>query len=132
MAAIRRRDTRPELALRSALHASGYRFRVDYRLDLVGAKVRPDVVFTRDRVAVFVDGCFFHRCPEHGVLPQTNAEFWLSKLNRNVERDREQDDALQRAGWSAIRVWEHETLDAALVKVSQAVSKARASRLDPP
>lgn len=107
MAAIRRTDTVPEKTLRSALHATGLRFRKDYRLDLGGVKTRPDIVFTRAKVAVFVDGCYWHSCPQHGVRPRTNVEFWRSKLARNVERDREQDQALSNAGWTVVRVWEH-------------------------
>jgi DNA mismatch endonuclease (patch repair protein) len=121
MAAIRRKNTKPELALRSALHAAGYRFRVDYRIDLDGGRVRPDVVFTRARVAVFVDGCFFHRCPHHGVLPATNADFWLAKLTRNVERDREQDEALRQAGWTVVRLWQHVPVDQAVAAVTAAL-----------
>jgi len=94
MAAIRRRDTKPELALRRALHGRGYRYRKDLRLDLdSGARVRPDIVFTARRVAVFVDGCFWHCCPEHGTRPANNTWYWEPKLARNVERDRAADAA---------------------------------------
>ena len=83
MRAIRRVDTKPELALRSALHRRGYRFRKDYRLDLdAGARVRPDIAFTARRVAVFVDGCFWHACPEHGRDPAVNEWYWAPKLRR--------------------------------------------------
>ncbi|MER6302746.1 very short patch repair endonuclease [Kitasatospora sp. NPDC001539] len=108
MAAIRRRDTKPERAIRSLLHAAGKRYRVDLRLDLEGARPRPDIVFTRARVAVFVDGCFWHCCPEHGRQPGVNAGYWGPKLERNVARDRAADDALRAAGWTVVRVWEHE------------------------
>lgn len=107
MAAIRRVDTKPELALRSALHARGLRYRKDLRLDL-SVRVRPDIVFTRARVAVFVDGCFWHACPDHATSPASNAGFWTTKLARNVQRDREQDAALTDAGWTVVRAWEHE------------------------
>lgn len=107
MAAIRRVDTKPELALRSALHARGLRYRKDLRLDL-SVRVRPDIVFTRARVAVFVDGCFWHACPDHATRPASNAGFWTTKLARNVQRDREQDAALTDAGWTVVRAWEHE------------------------
>lgn len=93
------RDTKPEVALRSALHAAGLRFRKDYRLDLDGVRFRPDIVFTRAKVAVFVDGCFWHSCPTHGTTPTRNADYWLPKLERNVHRDREQDAALAANGW---------------------------------
>lgn len=98
MAAIRRSDARPEKALRSALHATGLRFRKDYRLDLGRVKPRPDIVFTRAKVAVFVDGCCLALVPPHRVQPKTNTDFWTPKLARNVERDREQDRALRNAG----------------------------------
>lgn len=123
MRAIRRSDTKPELALRSRLHASGYRFRKDYRLDLPGGRVRPDVVFTRRRVAVFVDSCFWHCCPEHGRLPKVNESYWLPKLSRNVARDRENDRALSSAGWRVVRVWEHEDPAEAAAIVIAALSK---------
>lgn len=115
MAAIKRTGTKPEVALRSALHQLGYRFRKDYRFDPGGGrKVRPDIVFTAKRVAVFVDGCFFHCCPEHGRLPTRNEWYWTPKLQRNVERDREADAALEAAGWRVVRIWEHEDLPSAV------------------
>src|SRR5450759_5812654 len=96
MRAHRRTDTKPELALRSALHRRGYRFRKDHRLDLNdGARVRPDIAFTARKVAVFVDGCFWHVCPEHGRDPTVHAWYWAPKLRRNVERDRAADAAAQ-------------------------------------
>jgi len=118
----RRADTGPELALRRALHGLGYRYRKDYRLDLAdGIRVRPDIVFTARRVAVFVDGCFWHCCPDHGSQPAANTWYWEPKLRRNVERDRVADAALARAGWTVLRLWEHESLTAAVVTVSQAL-----------
>jgi DNA mismatch endonuclease (patch repair protein) len=113
MRANRRRDTRPEVALRSHLHRLGMRFRKDHPLRLVDRVVRPDVVFTRARLAVFVDGCFWHRCPEHGNVPRANGDYWGPKLARNVARDRAVDQALAAAGWHVMRAWEHE--DAAAV-----------------
>ena len=118
MRANRRTDTKPELALRSALHRQGYRFRKDFRVDLDGgARVRPDIAFTARRVAVFVDGCFWHVCPEHGRDPAVNEWYWAPKLRRNIERDRAADAALAAAGWQVVRVWEHEPLDAAIAAV---------------
>jgi DNA mismatch endonuclease, patch repair protein len=123
MRAIRRTDTKPEVALRRALHRQGYRFRKDYRLDLAdGKRVRPDIAFTARRVAVFVDGCFWHACPEHGGQPAKNVWYWEPKLRRNVERDRAADAALSAAGWDVVRVWEHEPLDAAVTAVLAALS----------
>jgi DNA mismatch endonuclease (patch repair protein) len=100
-----RRSTGPELALRRELHRRGLR----YRVDLAGLPGRPDIVFTRARLAVFVDGCFWHRCPEHGTLPRNNAAWWLAKLERNVARDRAKDEALRGLGWTVLHVWEHES-----------------------
>lgn len=108
MLANKRTDTKPELALRSELHRRGLRFRKDYRLDLGTVKPRPDVVFTRAKVAVFVDGCFWHSCPNHREkTPKTNIDYWVPKLAQNVERDRKHDAALREAGWAVVRVWEH-------------------------
>ncbi len=127
MRAIRRTDTKPEVALRRALHHQGYRFRKDYRLDLAdGKRVRPDIVFTAKHVAVFVDGCFWHACPEHGGKPAANAWYWEPKLRRNVERDRASDAALQAAGWDVVRIWEHEPLEAAVTTVLAALASSRA------
>jgi DNA mismatch endonuclease (patch repair protein) len=118
MRANRRTDTKPELALRRALHKRGYRFRKDYRLDLDGGRrVRPDIAFTARRVAVFVDGCFWHACPEHGSKPRANDWYWTPKLARNVERDRVADQTLASAGWHVVRIWEHESLEQALAAV---------------
>jgi DNA mismatch endonuclease, patch repair protein len=129
MRAIRRTGTKPELALRSALHRRGYRFRKDFRLDLAdGARVRPDIAFTARRVAVFVDGCFWHVCPEHGRDPRVNEWYWAPKLRRNMERDRAADVALDAAGWQVVRVWEHEPLDAALASVIMALEAATPGR----
>ncbi len=124
MRAIRRANTKPELALRRALHRRGYRFRKDLRLDLAGGtRVRPDIAFTARRVAVFVDGCFWHACPEHGGKPSVNQAYWGPKLQRNVERDRAADAALAAAGWRVVRVWEHVPLDDAVAEVVSALDE---------
>jgi len=104
----RKRDTGPELALRSALHAQGLRYRVGTTVMASGIRVRPDVVFGRRKVAVFVDGCLWHRCPEHGTTPRVNTDYWLPKLARNVERDQRVNAALANGGWEVLRIWEHE------------------------
>lgn len=125
MQANRRRDTKPELALRSALHRAGLRYRCDLRIDLPGGKrVRPDVVFTLRRIAVFVDGCFWHSCPEHGRAPSSNTGYWSPKLARNRERDRENSALLRAAGWTVIRLWEHEEPAEGLRQVLGAVDRA--------
>lgn len=107
MRAIRSRDTTPEMALRRELHRRGLRYRVSYR-PLSALRRTADVVFTRQRVAVFVDGCFWHGCPEHYRPPSRNADYWGPKIVRNRARDAETDDALSAAGWTALRFWEHE------------------------
>lgn len=134
MAAIRRVDTKPELALRSALHRLGYRFRRDLRLDVAGHWVRPDVVFTRRQVAVFVDGCFWHGCPQHGRLPRVNERYWTPKLAGNVARDQRNVAALNAAGWTVVRLWEHQPLDEMLRLVELALlgSHNRISQDDRP
>ena len=113
----RRRDSRPELALRRELHRRGLRFRVDMPVRVPGRLVRPDVVFTRARLAVFVDGCFWHCCPEHGNVPQANSAYWRPKLARNVARDRAVESALSSAGWRVLRAWEHEPTEAVAERV---------------
>ncbi len=125
MRANRRTDTKPEMALRRALHGQGLRYRKDYRLDLEGARVRPDIAFTARKVAVFVDGCFWHACPEHGTKPASNTWYWGPKLARNVERDRNADAALTAAGWRVVRVWEHVPLADAVAAVVDALTPAR-------
>ena len=127
MRANRRTDTKPELALRHALHRLGYRYRKDYRLDLDGGRrVRPDIAFTARKVAVFVDGCFWHACPEHGSKPRANEWYWGPKLVRNVERDRINDAALILAGWTVVRLWEHVRLDEAIGMVVAALAASTA------
>ena len=128
MRANRRTDTKPELALRRALHRLGYRYRKDYRLDLEsGRRVRPDIAFTARKVAVFVDGCFWHACPEHGSKPRANEWYWGPKLIRNVERDRVTDAALILAGWTVVRLWEHVPLDEAVATVVTALTATSAT-----
>jgi DNA mismatch endonuclease, patch repair protein len=120
------RDTKPELLLRRAVHALGLRYRVSAR-PLPEFRRTADMVFTRAKVAVFLDGCFWHGCPDHHTISKTNAEFWAEKVRRNQERDRETDDALRQAGWTVVRVWEHEDAVAAARRVEEVV---RANRID--
>lgn len=103
----RRRDTRLELEVRKRLHALGYRFRVDYQLD-PSLRVRGDIVFTQRKLVVFIDGCFWHGCPDHATAPKNNAEWWREKLATNVDRDRRYTTALRERGWAVARFWEHE------------------------
>ena len=108
MRSNRRVDTKPEVALRSMLHRAGLRFRKDYPIRLPdGRIVHPDIAFTRKKLAVFVDGCFWHSCPEHGTTPKTNQDYWIPKLRQNVERDRSTDEGLRAIGWQVMRTWEH-------------------------
>jgi DNA mismatch endonuclease, patch repair protein len=105
-----RSSSGPEMAIRRELHGRGLRFRVNHPR-LPG---RPDIAFTAARIAVFIDGCFWHSCPDHSVLPKNNRDWWRSKLERNVERDREKDALLEKLGWTVLHVWEHkEPLEAA-------------------
>jgi DNA mismatch endonuclease (patch repair protein) len=109
----RRSNTKPEVVLRRELHRRGLRFRVNHP----GLPGRPDIVFTRAKVAVFVDGCFWHRCPAHGTLPRHNRAWWEAKLNRNVDRDRAKDLALGELGWHVVHVWEHEPITSAADRI---------------
>ena len=120
----RRRDTSPELRLRSALHVSGMRFRVDFPIETEMRKVRPDIVFTSKRVAVFVDGCFWHGCAEHGTLPKANASYWQQKLRKNIERDQEDSRLLTHAGWKVVRVWEHDPIPEAVANVEASLASS--------
>ncbi|MFI9559093.1 very short patch repair endonuclease [Nonomuraea endophytica] len=114
------RDTRPELALRRAVHALGLRYRVSYR-PLKFVRRTADLVFTRAKVAVFMDGCFWHGCPAHHTVAATNAGFWAEKVRRTRERDAETDRLLREAGWHVVRVWEHEDPLAAADRVAETV-----------
>jgi DNA mismatch endonuclease (patch repair protein) len=105
MQATPKRDTACELALRRALHKLGLRYRVD--APIPGTRRRADVVFSRVKVAVFVDGCFWHGCPDHGTWPKSNAEWWRDKIEANRRRDRDTDQRLEALGWTVMRFWEH-------------------------
>lgn len=104
----RSRDTRPEQAVRSELFRRGLRYRKHFPIDTDLRRVRPDVVFPRQRIAVFIDGCFWHSCPEHGAVPRVNTSYWSAKLARTRDRDFATTGALQRAGWTVVRLWEHD------------------------
>jgi DNA (cytosine-5)-methyltransferase 1 len=122
MQRVGKRDTPAERALRSALHRQGLRFRID-KAPLPGLRSRADVVFRSARVAVFVDGCFWHGCPIHGTWPKANGEWWRQKIERNRKRDSETDQRLTAAGWRVIRVWEHEDLDKAAHRIAKSVKQ---------
>ena len=118
----RRSDTEPEMALRRDIHRRGLRYLVDAALPVIGlGRRRADLLFTRRRVAVFVDGCFWHACPQHATWPKSNDTWWATKLRGNVRRDRDTDARLAEAGWLSLRVWEHEDAVAAADRVELAV-----------
>lgn len=120
MVANRGRDTGLELAVRSLVHARGLRYFVDRR-PLPGLRRTADLLFPRRRVAVFLDGCFWHRCPEHFQMPAANRDYWEPKIARNVERDGETDQRLAEAGWRVLRFWEHESAQDIAAAVEAAV-----------
>jgi DNA (cytosine-5)-methyltransferase 1 len=125
MTNTKRRDTKPELALRSALHAMGLRFSVDRPIP--GTRCRADIVFPTGRVAIYVDGCFWHSCPQHGTVPKQNRQWWVDKLAANRRRDDDTDAGLQADGWTVLRFWEHDDPLAAARQVRDAVLQRRAS-----
>ncbi|MFF4328642.1 very short patch repair endonuclease [Streptomyces sp. NPDC001591] len=119
------RNTGVEMALRRLLHAAGLRYRV-HRRPVRQVRREADLVFGPARVAVFVDGCFWHGCPEHATWPKRNAEFWRAKIEGNRARDRDTDRRLAESGWLAVRVWEHEAAEVAAARVRAIVDARRA------
>jgi DNA mismatch endonuclease (patch repair protein) len=124
MQANKGRDTRPELKLRSAVHALGLRYRVSIR-PLPSIRRTADLVFSPAKVAVFLDGCFWHGCPQHHTKAKTNAAFWAEKVERTRVRDQETDRLLNESGWLAVRIWEHEEAVEAAERVAAAVRARR-------
>lgn len=122
-----RRDTPCELAVRSAVHQLGLRFRVDWRLP--GTRRRADLAFASAKVAVFIDGCFWHACPKHATWPKANARWWRDKIETNVRRDRDTDSMLKKSGWKVLRFWEHENSGTAALAIVRAVNSRRARRM---
>lgn len=116
------KDTAAELAVRRLLHAAGLRYRVEFPVPGM-ARRRIDVAFTRAKVAVLIDGCFWHGCPEHATQPKSNAEWWRNKLDRNMARDRETTEHLTAAGWTVLRFWEHEAPEQVAVRVAATVER---------
>lgn len=129
MQSNRPKDTRLEIAFRSALHQAGLRFRKNVR-PVPGVRCEADVVFPRIRLAVFIDGCWWHSCPLHGQKPKTNVEWWVRKLQTTQERDARNEASLRAAGWSVLRVWEHVPLSEAVQQVTAEVSRLRAVAVD--
>lgn len=130
MSAQKRRDTAPEMLLRRELHRMGLRYRVNMPIEGVPRR-RADITFTRARLAVFVDGCFWHRCPYHATDPTTRGAWWNQKLNRNVARDRETDNHLHTLGWMVMRFWEHEDMERAARMVAGALARDTRARESP-
>ncbi|MFI1307635.1 very short patch repair endonuclease [Streptomyces sioyaensis] len=124
MSRQKNRDTQVEIELRRMLHAAGLRYRV-HRRPIKGVRREADIVFGPAKVAVFVDGCFWHGCPEHATWPKTNAAFWREKIEKNRARDLDTDARLEAAGWLAVRVWEHEVSEAAAAHVLEVVRRRR-------
>jgi DNA mismatch endonuclease (patch repair protein) len=122
MQAVRQRDNAYERALRSALHGTGLRFRIQ-RAVLPELRRRADIVFVRAQVIVFVDGCFWHCCPQHRTFPKANHMWWRRKLAKNVARDRDTDKKLSAAGWLCVHVWEHEAVQNAAARISKIVQR---------
>ncbi|WP_067857748.1 very short patch repair endonuclease [Nocardia shimofusensis] len=131
MSRQRRAGTEPELALRRELHRRGLRYFVD-RAPIRGQRRRADVVFPRRKVAVYVDGCFWHRCPQHATDPKNNAQWWAEKLAGNVARDRATDETLRAAGWQVVRIWEHEDAATAADRVQSALEVLSAANAPAP
>ena len=128
----RKRDTVPEMRIRQLLHKRGLRYRVNLPIIAGVVRVRPDVVFTRLKIAVFVDGCYWHGCPRHGTQPRVNTAYWGPKIERNRARDARVTAALKTAGWFVIRIWEHEASATAVGRVEAAVARRRGlPRLQP-
>ncbi|MFD9098459.1 very short patch repair endonuclease [Streptomyces collinus] len=127
MQAIRSRDTKPERLVRSLLHAQGLRYRVAAK-PLPGLRRTADIVFRPTKVAVFIDGCYWHGCPEHYVPPKTNSGYWSDKVARNMARDRDTDEQLREAGWTVLRFWEHDPADECVVKIAATVSRLRSAK----
>jgi DNA mismatch endonuclease (patch repair protein) len=124
----RSRDTAPELAVRRLLHAAGFRYRVAHRPE-PSLRRSADIVFTKQRVAVFIDGCYWHACPEHGTVARSNADYWSAKLRRNVTRDADTTARLERFGWTVLRFWEHEDPPAVVGRIVDVLS-GRQSNMD--
>jgi DNA mismatch endonuclease (patch repair protein) len=116
MQTVRRRDTQPEMALRSALHEAGLRFRKDFKPE-PDLKCKADIVFPKKKVCIFVDGCFWNRCRQHFVLPKANSAWWKEKIQSTVDRDLNQTRLLRSRGWRVHRVWEHEIVGRRLDQV---------------
>ena len=127
MSRVKNKNSAAELALRSALHALGLRYRLHRRVEGIAC----DIVFSAARIVIFVDGCFWHGCPKHATFPKTNRAYWLPKLLENKARDKRQSNRLRKAGWRVIRVWEHDCLPPGsriVARINGACRQSRSSR----
>ncbi|MCS5713529.1 very short patch repair endonuclease [Herbiconiux sp. CPCC 205716] len=122
-----RRDTKPELEMRRRLHALGYRYRVDHPLKETPRR-RADLVFTRLKLAIFVDGCFWHGCPKHYISPRANSDYWIQKVERNRARDADTTARLTEAGWRVLRIWEHVPVEEGVSMVEATIESLRAGQ----
>ena len=130
MARVRQKGTRCEIELRKALHAKGLRYRLQVPL-LTKPRRVVDIVFPSARLAVFVDGCFWHGCPEHASWPKNNADFWREKIETNRSRDVDTDQRLAALGWETVRVWEHEEATEAANRIAELVNARRKNGAHP-
>ena len=124
MSCIRGKDTKPEIMLRKELFKRGYRYSLKHKFK--GLNFTPDMVMVSRKICVFVDGCFWHKCPECYKRPKSNKDYWERKIERNIQRDKEQNEFLKSKGWNVIRVWEHEilkTLDQTLRRIMDEIKK---------
>lgn len=124
MSAIHSKNTKPEITLRKALWSKGLKYRIHYGKEMI------DIAFPTKRLAIFMDGCFWHGCPIHSHIPESNREYWLPKLKKNIERDAAKNEQLRIKGWQVMRFWEHELsdIDVILRKIQNALeASARAS-----
>jgi len=126
MTSVRQRDTAAELLLRSELHRLGLRYRLHVPV-VPGVRRRPDIVFRPSRVAVFVDGCFWHGCPRHGTMAKANRAFWQNKIDANKRRDADTDRRMRRIGWKVVRVWEHEDPASAARRIAATIHRRSSS-----
>jgi DNA mismatch endonuclease (patch repair protein) len=127
MKATRRQNTEAELKLRRELHHRGMRYRTHVQV-LSDLRRQADIAFAGTRLAVFIDGCFWHGCPLHGTQARANAEYWNRKILQNQQRDRDTDERLRAAGWTALRVWEHQPVQEAATLVQETYERLAAAR----
>lgn len=128
MKANKKTDTKPEVAIRTRLHRMGFRFRKDCLIRTNGGNCRPDILFRSARLAIFIDGCFWHFCPDHGHMPRSNKQYWEQKLNRNKCRDIKNTSWLKEHGWHVIRLWEHVPTQEAVQIITQKLSELKSNK----